>query len=414
MSTYKSIAGVSQSLVNLLKDRMTEPAGITVAPPDVTVDGVTGGRLNLYLYHLTENPYLRNQEIPGEGYPAAYGSPPLSLDLHYIFTAFGSSETGADSDMQAQYILGDAMRVLHDNAVISADLMQHKSPGKPVLDPTLLDEFEQVKVSLQPKSLEEISKIWTALPKVNFRRSVTYEVSVVQVESRRPRTEGLRVREPRVYALTMKSPRVLEVYLQPPLFGVKSAAVEEGETLRLSGYNLHSPATGVMMDSVDATVVSSSDTQIDVVVPSGQLSAGLHSLVVVQKTLLTVVDGQPPVQRGGFTSNASGFQLIPKITGPATPGLNGTLSVPVQPAVQSTQERCLLLGDHVVPGVQPQPGSPPVTNVQFQLPQPPDDPIPTGTYLMRVRIDGAESRLQVDLNKNNPTYLQYIGPNCTI
>ena len=36
--------------------------------------------------------------------------------------------------------------------------------------------------------------------------------------------------------------------------------------------------------------------------------------------------------------------------------------------------------------------------------------LPSGTYLMRVRIDGAESRLQVDLNQNSPTYLQYVGP----
>src|ERR1035438_9039853 len=149
---------------------MTEAATITIAPPDVQVDSVTGRRLNLYLYHVGENPYLKNQEIPGEGHPGAYGYPPLSLDLRYIFTAFGTSDTGPDADIEAQWILGDAMRVLHDIAVITPNVVEQKAPlpQPPILDPSLLGEFEQIKITLQPAGLDEISKIWTALPNVNF------------------------------------------------------------------------------------------------------------------------------------------------------------------------------------------------------------------------------------------------------
>jgi hypothetical protein len=414
VSTYKSIAGVSQSLVNLLNDRMEQPVPITVAPPDVQVDQVSGQRLNIYLYHMAENPYLKNQEIPGNGYPGAYGHPPLSLNLHYIFTAFGSSDTGVDADMQAQYVLGDAMRVVHDYAIISADLMQQRSPGKPILDASLLDEFEQIKVALQPKSLDEISKIWTALPRVNFRRSVTYEVSVVQIASQQVRSISLPVRQRRVYALAMRSPQILEIFLQPPPFGNKVAIAEEGETLRLVGYNFASVSTSVVMDGVTAPVTNLVEGQIDVVVPTGKLSAGIHPLQVVQPVMVTEIKGQPPVQRGGFSSNVVGFQLIPTITGPATTGAGGVVSVPLLPAVTSTQERSLLLNDYVVPGVPPQPGSAPATNIPFQRPQPPSPPVPSGKYLMRVRIDGAESRLQVDTNPNSPTYLQYIGPYYTV
>ena len=413
MSTYKSIAGVSQSLANLLGDRMVEPATITLAPPDVEIDQVNPPRLNIYLYHLSENAFLKNQEIPSDGHPGAYGHPPLSLNLHYIFTAFGGqTERGADADVQAQFILGDAMRVLHDYAVISANLMQLKSPGKTILDVSLLDEFEQIKLTLQPKSLEEISKIWTALPRVNFRRSVTYEASTVQIKSQQPRTVGLPVRKRRVYALTIRSPRIDEIFVQPPPFpGLKTAAAQEGETLHLTGHNLKAPTTSVIIDGVSATIASLQDDQIDVVVPTGTLAIGLHSLQVVQPVMLTVIRGQPPVQRGGFSSNVVGFQLLPRITGAATRVGPNTVSVPVLPAVKPTQERSLLLGDHVVPGVPPQPTDPPATNILFQLPQPPNDPILPGQYLMRVRIDGAESRLQVDPNPNNPTY---IGPTFTV
>jgi hypothetical protein len=60
------------------------------------------------------------------------------------------------------------------------------------------------------------------------------------------------------------------------------------------------------------------------------------------------------------------------------------------------------------------PGSLPTNNVAFQLPMSPNDPLPGGSYLMRVRVDGAESRLQVDTNLNSPTYLQYVGPTVTV
>jgi Pvc16 N-terminal domain len=410
MSTYKSIAGVTQSLVNLLGDRMSETATITVAPPDVEVDQVSGPRLNLYLYHLAENGYLKNQEIPGEGYPGAYGSPPLSLDLNYIVTAFGSSDTGADADMQAQFVLGDAMRVLHDTAIISPDLMQVKSPGKTILDTSLLDAFEQVKVTLQPKALEEITKIWTALPNVNFRRSVIYEVCVVQLQSQQPRQQALQVRQRRVYAMPMQSPQIQQIFVQPPPQGLTTAAAEEGETLRLLGFNFNAPNTAVEMDQVPGNIASLQPGLIDVVIPTGQLNAGLHGLRVVQGVSVTVGHGQPPEQIAAFSSNSVAFQLIPKITGAASSLAGGIVSVPVQPAVVWTQAAELLLGDFVVPEVPPAPGSPAATAVQFQLPQPPATPIPTGSYLMRIRVDGAESRLQIDNNPASPTYLQYVGP----
>jgi hypothetical protein len=410
MSTYRSIAGVTQSLVNLLGDRMSESATITVAPPDIEVDQVSGRRLNLYLYHLAENGYLKNQEIPGEGYPGAYGSPPLSLDLNYIVTAFGSSDTGADADMQAQFILGDAMRVLHDTAIISPDLMQVKSPGKTILDPSLLSAFEQVKVSLQPKSLEEITKIWTALPNVNFRRSVIYEVCVAQIQSQQPRQQALQVRQRRVYAMPMQSPQIQQIFVQPPPQNITTAAAEEGETLRLLGFNFNAPNTIVEMDKVAGNIATLQPGLIEVVIPAGQLNAGLHGLRIVQGVSVTVVSGQPPEQIAAFSSNSVAFQLIPRITGAASSLAGGTVSVPVQPAVVWTQAAELLLGDFVVPQVPPAPGSPPANAVHFQLPQPPAAPIPSGSYLMRVRVDGAESRLQIDTNPASSTYLQYVGP----
>jgi hypothetical protein len=411
VSTYKAIAGVSSTLKTLLRDRMTEVAEITLAPPDVKVDSVAGRRLNLYLFHVSENPYLKNQEIPGEGYPGSYGHPPLSLELKYICTAFGSTDTGQDADIEAQWILGDAMRVLHDTAIITPDLVEEKkpSPKPPILDPSLIGEFEQVKITWQPAGLDEISKIWTALPNVNFRRSVLYEVSVVQVQSKQPRSIALPVKSHRVYALPLKTPFIQQMFHQPPIGSQLVAAVEEGETLRILGTGLKGPLTSVAMDGVAGTVSSISDTQIDVVVPVGSLKIGLHSLQVAQDVLLNEVQGQPPVQRQAFRSNLGGFVLLPKVGTVTPPGASagGTITVQVHPAVAASQEKILLLGDIAVPAIPVNPTSAPSTTVQFMLPSAPDPVIPPGTYLFRIRIDGAESRLTfntVTKEYDGPTY----------
>jgi hypothetical protein len=414
LSTYKAIAGVSTSLKALLRDRMTEVADITIAPPDVKVDSVNGRRLNLYLYHLGENPYLKNQEIPGQGYAAAYGHPPLSLDLRYIFTAFGQSDTGPDSDVEAQWILGDAMRVLHDFSIITPDLVEQKAPlpQPPILDASLLGEFEQIKITLQPAGLDEISKIWTALPNVNFRRSALYEVCVVQVQSKTPRSIALPVKVNRVYALTMRTPIIRQIFQQPPAIDNQLiAAAQEGETLRLIGMSLRAPNTRVTMDNATGTIASISDTQVDVVVPIGVLKIGLHSLQIVQDVQLAEVKGQPPVQRTIFRSNTVGFQLLPTLGAVSPPSATAgvTITVNVNPPVFATQEKYLLLGNHAVPADAVAFDAPPSNSVHFTLPKAPDPQIPTGIYFLRVRVDGAESRLAY-----NTTTEAYTGPLYTV
>lgn len=406
MSNFKAIAGVSRTLRTLLRDRMEEPVPVTIAPPDVKVASITEKRLNFYLYQVTENGYLKNQEIPGHGHPSAYGHPPLSLDLYYLLTAYGSNETAEDADLDTQQILGDAMRVLHDYAIITPDLHEDDDPTNPqILDTRLLSEFERIKITLQPMTLEDFSKIWTALPQANFRRSVAYQVSVVQIESRQPRKATLPVRERLVYALPFRSPQITEIYRHPPIGDFKAAVTEAGETLRISGVNLAGPSTRVTLGDQSIPVATPLDNQIDVIVPS-TLPAGIHPVQVVHDLML----GQPPAPHRGFRSNILAFLLIPKIdsVNPATASSGATITVTVSPPVRWTQEVVLLLGDHVVPAVPLPPESPPSATVQFQLPGPAPG-IPAGSYLMRVRVDGAESRLTVD-----PVTKEYTGPKYTV
>ena len=120
------------------------------------------------------------------------------------------------------------MRVLHDVPIVTERLTTMRPPsGTHVLHPSLRDEFEQVKMTLEPLTLEDITKVWTALS-LRYRLSAAYVVNVVQIESRRPpripRPVGQPVSPtsrrcratpptpgPMVYVLTIQTPTITEV-----------------------------------------------------------------------------------------------------------------------------------------------------------------------------------------------------------
>jgi hypothetical protein len=406
MADYRALAAVSVTLRNLLQDRMEAPPTMTLAPPDVTPQNVNGDRLNLYLYQVGENGSLKNQEIPGRGHPGDYGRPPLSLDLHYLLTVFPQSEDGETAEESAQEILGDAMRVLHEFPIVGPDLREGDNPaGDRILDPRLVGEFERIKICLEPATLDEFSKLWTALPEANFRRSVIYQVSVVQIESRLPRRAALPVRERAVTALPFHRPLIEEAFREPPIENVRQAVVEIGETLRIVGLNLAGAQTAVLIGESETPAPAARGTRIEVTVPT-TLSAGVHLLEVAHDV---------PLSPGGaphrlLRSNAVPVQVIPRIVAPLpVPAAAGdTITLNLVPNVLAIQSVALLLDDFVVPAAPVAPTAAPSATRQFTLPSGPAA-IPTDTYFMRVRVDGAESRLSIDPNTH-----AYTGPTFTV
>jgi hypothetical protein len=102
-----------------------------------------------------------------------------------------------------------------------------------------------------------------------------------------------------------------------------------------------------------------------------------------------------PVLRRGVESNVAAFVLAPKIKTtpiPDTPP-NSTLQLEITPSVGRTQRVALLIGDQTI-SISPRPlGDPdPAATLSFPIPS----NFLTGTYLLRVQIDGAESPLEVD------------------
>jgi hypothetical protein len=177
MSNARAIAAVTATLRHLLDQGLNADVPgtkVTTRPPDKARDH-GGNQVNLFLYHTQPNAAWRNMApapLPAET-PA---TPPLALNLYYLLTVYGDNDD--DPDPFSHRLLGQAMRLLDEHPVLQAEEMQAALP-----DNDLYRQAERVRIVLQPLSLDEWAKLWSAF-QTPYRLSVAYEVSVVLIDRR--------------------------------------------------------------------------------------------------------------------------------------------------------------------------------------------------------------------------------------
>jgi hypothetical protein len=350
MSDFQAIGGVSATLQTLLEDRMELPDGVvsvpvSIGPPVFSAKDVDPHkeepRLNIFLYRVTENACLQNQEIPGRGASSGFGHPPLSLNLHYLIIGYGNVQTRAEGvpifdDTNAHFVLGSAMRVLHDVPIVTDNLTTARPPsGLPILHTSLRNEFEHVKLTLEPLSLEDITKIWTALA-LRYRVSAAYVVNVVQIESQRPRRFPRPVGRPTspitpplpgdaptpgpmVYVLPMQPPTITDLRVRRvgetteqsfPYARILDTLVLRGTSLsgRVTTVgigDLRVPASYVGADRVEAVIPDATIPGLGPIPPGSLLQPGVSTVQVIVS--------DPLVPHSAFTSNDAVFMLVPAI-----------------------------------------------------------------------------------------------------
>lgn len=159
------IGDVTSTLVDLLTG-----LDVTLESP-ANLQGTSGSfqRINLYLYQVLEDPF-RKKQLWDSLSSTSQHFPPLALDLHYLLTPYASDT------LSAHQVLGDAMRIFHETAVLR---------GAQLPDSLRLS-VESVSIILNPLKLEELTRIWNAL-QTAYRLSVAYEVKAVLLESQRTR-----------------------------------------------------------------------------------------------------------------------------------------------------------------------------------------------------------------------------------
>jgi hypothetical protein len=415
MSTALALAAVTAVLRDLLNSGIIA-RNLTAAVGDVTVSALPPDRipttateersqLNLFLYQVTPNAAWRNVGLPShDGRGQRLSHPPLALDLHYLLTAYGAQE------FQAEILMGHAMQLLHETPVLTRDAIRvaltppPPPPGggaSPILQAlstaNLAEQVEQIKISPEFMNTEEISKLWAAL-QAHYRPTTSYVASVVLIESRRPSIAALPVRDRRIHA---------RPFQQPVIESISPQIVAPGGQLTIRGHNLQGDITSVSFGTLPATPDTVTEQQIAVTLPP-DLLAGINTVQVVHGLQL----GTPSDPHRGFASNVVAFILAPTITTPPpiTVAPGATLTLSVMPPVGQAQQVALLLGDRAI-SIPARPPTP-VTTTSLDFPIP--SSFPTGTFLMRLRVDGAESPLIVDTNQASATFNQYIGPNVTV
>lgn len=235
MSASTAIGMVSESLMNLLAGEMIlNPAvKVTILAPD---EGVDARRINLFLYKVQENPFLRNMDWQVKpGSPDRLVPPPLSLNLSYLVTAYAKNDPQT-GNTTAHEILGEAMRVFYENPILPNGY----------LVTGLQDTREQVKIVQNTLDPEELSHVWSTFTQP-FRLSVLYQVSVVQLDmlSKNEQVMAKRVRKIGV-------PDVRAPFSPPVVDGIEPVSGAAGTTItfrgeHLTGWQVYTTITGAQV-----------------------------------------------------------------------------------------------------------------------------------------------------------------------
>jgi hypothetical protein len=168
----QTIPDVSETLLKLLQ--ATLGAGNVVLGPPKDAQTL----LTLFLYKVVENPYLKNEVGPvrqGQNGGLIEQEPPLVVDLYYLLTAHAIGQNNPFPN--AHRALSRAMRVFYDNGILSGSLIQTSEFG---LTPDIV-----LRVTLDPLSMEDMTRIWSVFPDTQYELSVTYLVTPVPIESAR-------------------------------------------------------------------------------------------------------------------------------------------------------------------------------------------------------------------------------------
>ncbi|MBV6625812.1 MAG: DUF4255 domain-containing protein [Rivularia sp. (in: Bacteria)] len=394
MSNSLAIAAVTTTLRNIIARGIGDElgsGGVTTRPPDkARENGESSNQINIFLYHTLPNAALRNQDIPNRVKPGETGKLPLALNLYYLITAYGQD----NDDILGHRILGTAMRVLHDATILKPGDIKAALP-----ESNLHQQVERIKITPQPLSLDDVSKLWTTF-QTQYRISAAYEVSVILIDS------SLQVKAP-LPVLTRGSEDkgiIAQADLTPPFPTLETLqlpnrqfSVRLGEQLSLQGHNLNGDDGRALVllknKNLDIAVEleaqqQTSAQQINIQIPNqpADLPAGFYTVAVKLRR-----EGKEQ------TTNALPFSLAPKIEQITTE--NQRVTVTCNPQVWQDQEISLLLGDRQLLPTEPETENPGKTNtVNFNV-----ETIPTGEYFVRLRVDGVDSLL-IDNSVKPPVF----------
>jgi hypothetical protein len=382
MSNYLAIATVTAALQQVLMTPVGNAvvgAKVGFSRPDASSS--TTPLVNIFLYQITPNAAYRNADLPMRRSDGSLAQrPTAAFDLHYLFTFHGD-----DTKLEPQRLLGAVATTLHAQPLLSADNINNAASTFGFLAGSGLDsQIERVRFTPTGLSLEEFSKLWSVFFQVEYSLSAAYQASLVLMESDDTPAPAPPVLQRNLYVVPFETPFINQVISQD------AKPITSTSTILIQGTHLRSPNSFILIEDQELPPITSSNTQLSLTLTSA-LHAGVKGLQVRQKTDM----GTPAVAHRSFESNVASFVLCPTVSSAtavtATSGADVTVNLVPNIGIG---QRAVLLLNSIAP-------APPTAYTSIGVVSTADAPsivinidhVPTGSYLVRVQVDGAESQL---------------------
>jgi hypothetical protein len=174
VSEFTAICAVSTTLKEILKKNITGSSDAQVrdvsidlkSPKEMREDGNNTG-ISLWLYRVTRNGHVLNRAPPRVADDQVLPHP-IPVNLQYLVTPM------SDNWENVHTLLGQVLQVFNDHSILRGSDLQG----------TLEGGVEELSLTLDALSLEELTRIWNSLQE-SYRPSVAYVVQVVTIDSDR-------------------------------------------------------------------------------------------------------------------------------------------------------------------------------------------------------------------------------------
>lgn len=183
MSNYLTIAVVTAAIQQIVQAAVQDkPPGsaVRVGPPRAVPPGEK--EVNIYLYRLSPNAELRNDDLPSRTADGTLSDKPkAAIRLHYLISFAG------DDHLATEIMLGRVLSVLHAMPILTGEELARIvgiNGSFPFLaESDLPAQREHAKLTPEFLSLDELTKLWTVFFQLAHRPSIQYVVTPVTIDA---------------------------------------------------------------------------------------------------------------------------------------------------------------------------------------------------------------------------------------
>lgn len=204
MSNSLAIAHVTQALAVLLENNVGPEFGeaVKVEPRKPPADAPDHPTINVFLYQVTPNTAMRNNDLPTRASDGTLVKrPAAALDLHYLISAYGD-----ESELVGQRLIGSVVRTLHEIPILPKDVIEQAGERPYLADSDLAEAAQRVRFTPTVMDVDETSKLWGMLYQTPYSLSVVYQASLIFIDGREKPVPGKPVERPEVRVLPFGAP----------------------------------------------------------------------------------------------------------------------------------------------------------------------------------------------------------------